>query len=266
MDTATVALQVRDALDSIVAAICALCAPSWLTCGPPPRHPDGRTHPPAAGAAGDLRLQGGDLAVDRSTATIERVDQLRLRGSCSVEFAGAAGTLALAGREGPRHAASCSADELGLRRAGDHLARGARRLRRSRNAAGRWSPASLGKIATRRDDDGRPASSARCPSRSSPGRGRHPRPCRRSATRSRSELMLAAAEGGAPARWAAMLDGDGPGFRARHRPVARWSGCRHAGKFPADRVVAGQTRNSCWPASMVARASACAQPRSSPVA
>ena len=59
------------------------------------------------------------------------------------------------------------------------------------------------------------------------------RRCRRSAIRSRRELMLAAAKARAPARRADARR-DGPGFRARHRPVARRMD-RDAGELRADR-------------------------------
>ena len=61
MDTADV-LQVRAALEVVEEDI-ARAAPHPRRSGEEaPRHADGRAHPPAAGPAGHLRLQGGDLA------------------------------------------------------------------------------------------------------------------------------------------------------------------------------------------------------------
>ena len=94
-----------------------------------PRHADGRPHPSAAGAAGDLRLQGRDLAGD------VRPPRRAPRRSCEPrvlvgQFAGAAGTLASLGDKGLEvQKALC--EELGLG-VPAHLARRARRACRGR--------------------------------------------------------------------------------------------------------------------------------------
>ena len=63
MDTAVV-LQVRAGLELIEADIAALRGILADLAEALPRHADGRPHPSAAGAAGDVRLQGRDLAGD----------------------------------------------------------------------------------------------------------------------------------------------------------------------------------------------------------
>ena len=63
MDTANV-LQMRAALDVVDADIRALRGILADLAQQAPRHADGRPHASAAGAAGDLRLQGRDLAGD----------------------------------------------------------------------------------------------------------------------------------------------------------------------------------------------------------
>ena len=137
MDTAVV-LQVRAALDIVDADIRELRAHPGRPGEQAPRHADGRPHPPAAGAAGDLRLQGRDLAGDvrpppgapGGTAPARAGGRVRRRR----RHAGLAGRQGLRGAEGAGRGA-------GPRRAGHDLARGARRLRRSREPAGARSPA-----------------------------------------------------------------------------------------------------------------------------
>ena len=67
MDSAVV-LQIRDGLALIEADLTHAARPSRGAGAAAPRHADGRPHPSAARAADHLRLQGGGVAVRRSTA------------------------------------------------------------------------------------------------------------------------------------------------------------------------------------------------------
>ena len=145
----------------------------------------------------------------------ERLAELRKR-VLVVEFAGAAGTLASLGDKG-FEVQKALAEELGARRAGHHLARGARRLRRSREPA-RADHRLARQDRARRHDHGvdrvrRGLRALRQGSR----REQH------DAAEAQPDLQRADAgrgQGRAPAR---RPDGrrDDPGLRARHRPVAR---------------------------------------------
>ena len=75
MDTATV-LQIRDALALVEADLAALDAALAALAAQASRHGDGRPHPPAARAAGHLRLQGRRLARRMIRRHRERLAQL----------------------------------------------------------------------------------------------------------------------------------------------------------------------------------------------
>ena len=129
MDTAVV-LQMRAALQLIEDDIAALRGILADLAQKLPRHADGRPHASAAGAAGDLRLQGRDLA--RHVRPPRRAaGSSSSRASWSAQFAGAAGTLASLGDKG-LDVQDALMRGARPRRAGLHLARRARRLRRSR--------------------------------------------------------------------------------------------------------------------------------------
>ena len=137
--TRPIVLQVRAALDLVAADIEELRAHPRRPRQALPRHADGGAHPPAAGPADHVRLQGRDLARDvRPPRRAPRATAGRESRSC--EFAGAAGTLASLGDRG-LDVQEALADELRPRRAGVDLARRARRLRRSGELPRRSSPA-----------------------------------------------------------------------------------------------------------------------------
>ena len=96
--TPRVVLQVRDGLALVEAELATCAASSRDLARALPRHADGRPHPPAAGAAGHVRLQGRDLARHvRPPRRAARATEPRVLVG---EFAGAAGTLASLGDRG----------------------------------------------------------------------------------------------------------------------------------------------------------------------
>ena len=214
MDTAVV-LQVRDALDIDRRRHRASCATILADLAQQaPRHADGRPHPPAAGAADDLRLQGRDLARDvrPPPAAAAQLRAARRWWSSSpappARWPRSATRASTCSRRWPRSSA------LGVPATTWHVARDgfAEAVNLLALVTG-----SLGKIAldimimasTEFGEVYEPFVKGRGASSTMPQK-RNP---------ISSELMLAAGEGGAPAR---RPDGrrDGAGLRARHRPVA----------------------------------------------
>ena len=112
MDTATV-LQMRDALALDRNRSCSHRGGLGASRTQASRHRDGRPHASPARAAGDVRLQGGRLAVDDPPAS--RAARRNCARACwSAQFSGAAGTLASLGADGLKVQAAL-AEELGLR-------------------------------------------------------------------------------------------------------------------------------------------------------
>ena len=213
MDTADV-LQVRDALDVVEADIRELRRILGDLAQQAPRHADGRPHPPAAGAAGDLRLQGRDLAGDvrpppgapGRTAPARAGRRVRRRR----RHAGVARRQGLRGAEGawPRSwGSACPATTWHVAR--DGFAEAVNLLALVTGSLGKIALDIMIMASTEFGEVYEPFVKGRGASSTMPQK-RNP---------ISSELMLAAAQGGAPAR---RPDGrrDGAGLRARHRAVA----------------------------------------------
>ena len=180
MDTATV-LQIRDALALVEADLAAIEAALAGARAEAPRHGDGGPHASPARPAGDLRLQGRRLARhDRpSPPAPEGADAARpgrpVRGRR--RHAG------LARRQGPRRARRADAG-AGPRPPAHPLARRARRFcRDGRLPRSRDGHARQDRHRRHADDADRGGGSLRAVRRRAAA---HPRPCRRSATRSRA--------------------------------------------------------------------------------
>ena len=180
MDTATV-LQIRDALALVAADLAAIDAALARARAEAPHDRDGWAHPSSARPAGDLRLQGRRLARHgRPPPPAPRgADAARPRRPVR----GRRRHAGIARRQGARGARRADAG-AGPRPAAHSLARRARRLRRDRRLPRpRDRHARQDRHRRHADDADRGGGSLRAVRRRGAAR---PRPCRRSATRSRA--------------------------------------------------------------------------------